>query len=154
MTSQIFKSFLKGEKGAVEFIESALVLSLIFGVISIFLAVSLMTLIKVRDQEIAYYRSLDQVYNRELKDFSSISKLNDKNKYTFFKKDALISTKVSLKENDKTLLEVSRIKTESLLRKIDFAAELMEEIDNRTKAVSSLKARLSDYEAAMNRLVK
>lgn len=155
MMSQIFRRFLKDENGAVEFIESAVVLSIILASISILIAISLLSIVKVRDGEVAYYKTLDQAYKEKTSEsFSSLSKSRASSQvnYKFNKKNGLISTYVTFEENDKLQVKITRINPESLIRKLDFAEDLLQDFDGKTGNITKVKSKIKEYETAISKL--
>ncbi|NLY20079.1 MAG: hypothetical protein GXZ08_02165 [Tissierellia bacterium] len=126
-----FKTVIKSEKGAVEFIETSIVFSIIFFLISMLLIITLFTINKITYKEQNYMQSLDILNNQET-DNSRI-----------VKSKGLIFTKASLKDDSKTVVE-KRINTHEFLRKIDLSKDIVNELAKlkiNGKSISSIVDR-------------
>lgn len=126
-----FKTVIKSEKGAVEFIETSIVFSIIFFLFSMLLIITLFTINKITYKEQNYMQSLDILNNQET-DNSRI-----------VKSKGLIFTKASLKDDSKTVVE-KRINTHEFLRKIDLSKDIVNELAKlkiNGKSISSIVDR-------------
>lgn len=153
MTYLTFKKKIRSEKGAVEFIESSLVLSVILLMISLLILITLMTIVAIRDGEISYGKSLDLIYHENIPSFNSLSDSNTSNSYKFNKSKNIFATKVNFTNNENLEHKISRVDTEGLLRKVDFVNEVAEEIEERTGVFSKVKSKILQYKDSIKKFM-
>lgn len=150
---QTFRKILNRDEGAVEFIETSAVLSVIIIMISLLIIVSMMTIFTIRDGEVTYSLCMDYLYNEKNPSFSSLSKTDYNNSYNFSKSKHIFSKKVNFKKNNNVQVEIYRVDTENLLRKVDFVNEVIEKVEERTGALSMVKSKLLQHKDSIKKFM-
>jgi len=150
MILRIFRR-LKSDKGAVEFIESTIVFSILMFMISLLIIITLITIKQVMKKEILYNESLSCMYEKGHDDINSrLRKLAFKEDYSIKKDGGFIASTVKASEDSNVIININRFDTLGLIRKVDFIKYLYED-NSSNPTLNSIKSHIQSYLDAINK---
>lgn len=149
----ILKTFkkLKAEKGAVEFVESTIVFSILMFMISLLIIITIITIKQIVKKEILYAESMDVLYENKNDNVNSrLSDLSLKENFEVKKNEGFINNSVDAFEDSSVIININRFDTLGIIRKVDFINYVYNE-SSKNSTISSFMSYIQSYLDAINK---
>lgn len=149
MILETFRNKFESERGAVEFIEGSIVITVILLLISLLIMISMLTISTIRDGELIFQKVLEQIYLNDGKII--VNSFKDNQTIEITSKNGAFYTNSKAQIDGALKAMLSRVDTESLLRKIDLADEILSQINDSNGNFSGLGGKISQYKEAFSK---